>query len=60
MNIPKAIEILQHHIDEHHFDPSGDTTDSIKLAIDALKRIKNARDIGYSVPASKLPGEDPQ
>ncbi|MBA7593067.1 hypothetical protein ES708_35277 [subsurface metagenome] len=60
MKISKAIEILTEQAmnpDLLHFP---NLKDSILLSIEALKRIKNARDIGYSVPADLLPGEDPE
>ncbi|MBA7591486.1 hypothetical protein ES708_33644 [subsurface metagenome] len=57
MKPAKAIEILK---DAAHFDFPADSSDfmeATKLGIEALKRIQNARNIGYSVPASLLPGE---
>jgi len=57
MNLEKAIEILK--------SPKFGTTwpaplkekDALKLGIEAMKAIIQARDIAYSTPAHYLPGE---
>ena len=57
MTIDKAIEILQDVLDIVPRTITPDEVDALKLGIEALKRIRNARNTGYFLPAAPLPGE---
>lgn len=57
MTINEAVGILQFNGAPEEGPTISDFIKARNLGIEALKRIKNARDIGYSVPTSLLPGE---
>ena len=57
MTIDEAIEILEREERDAFWGSEKKWKGAVKLSIEALKRIQNARAIGYSVPASLLPGE---
>ena len=60
MKIDKAIELLQEEIKNPDEPPWGDIRDAIKLAIEALKRIKDRRAIMLSWEDTPLPDETPE
>ncbi|MBA7583280.1 hypothetical protein ES708_25221 [subsurface metagenome] len=60
MTLDKAIEYLEYILKQHPRLEHGDFGQAVKLGRQSAKRIQNARDIGYSVPADLLPGEDPE
>ena len=57
MKLEKAIEITNFHIAEHTIHQSRDITDALKLGIEALKRVEEARVKGTIWNYSLLPGE---
>lgn len=57
MNLPKAIEILEHHISEHDFNPDGYTNNAIKLLIEAGERILAKRRDPLNLCGLPLPSE---
>ena len=57
MDAQEAIETLTNELQYIEPDYGFGFINAIKLGIEALKRINNARAIGYSVPADLLPGE---
>jgi len=57
VTIDEAIEILDEIARSRSFTRSKEPTDAIKLAIEALKRVKEARKKVYFTSRSLLPGE---
>ena len=54
MTLEEAIGKLEDLAQSIWPTPGTDRHDALKLGIEALKRVKNARDIGYPVPADSL------
>jgi hypothetical protein len=57
MTLEEAIGILKNKCRLHRAELGENGLQATNLGIEALKRIQNARQIGYSVPADLLPGE---
>ena len=57
ITIDKAIEILTIHNDHNPNFTDADRRKAHQLGIEALKAIKQARNVAYSTPAHYLPGE---
>jgi len=57
MDIPKAIELLRKEARHFHYLPDHDKEQSIKLGIEALKRIQACREPEGGSPLPPLAGE---
>lgn len=57
MTLDEAIADLSIQLEVKRRLGKNREADAIKLGIEALKAVKQARDIAYSVPAHYLPGE---
>jgi len=57
MTIDEAIKILEEDTGDDTFFLPSDTTEAIKLSIEALKSVRTGRKVGLHFEAKCLPGE---
>ena len=57
LTINRAIELLEHPLFQEKLKPYPDTSEAVKLGVEALKRLQDIRHTIYSDLQSPLPGE---
>ena len=57
MELEKAIEILEHKVNQNVFQVDPDALDALKLGIEALKRVKAYKEAHVGLHYEPMPGE---